>query len=446
MPKNFDDIIVPDRRRSIRDIPIPEGRRRSDKVAPVQKKVAPTRRVEEVVEEVEAEETLPPIRNHIPKHRRKSRKKLWLGALAVILIGVFAVLSMFNGATLSYVPKSAALSFAGETYTAHKAGSSGLFYSVVKLSREKGMAAPAGTEQDVSRKASGVVIVYNDGPEAQRLIENTRFETPAGKIYRIHTAINVPAKRTVNGSSQPGTVEVTVYADQPGAEYNSALTDFTVPGLKGTPKFNTVYGRSKTPLTGGLIGKEKVVKPEDLTKTKSELQAALTEELYTEAEAEVPEEFILYRTLSAFSFEDMPQTAGVNGSATVNLRGHLYGIMFKKSDLSSFLAQKKLGIPASDEVDVPNLGTLNITFATLPPSDLLTLNEFNFKVNGDVEVLWLTDEVALKADLAGRHKNDVPGILNNYPTVASASVAVRPFWKSSIPADPAKIKINKISR
>ncbi len=445
MPKNFDDMIVPDRRRSIRDIPIPEGRRRGDKIAPAIKK-APTRREEEIVEEAEVEENLPPVRTHIPKHRRKSGKKIWLGVLAVLLVVVFAVLSMFNGATLSYVPKSATLTFEGDTYAAHKAGTSGLVYSVVKLARENGLVAPAGTEQDVSRKASGVVIVYNDSLEAQRLIENTRFETPTGKIYRIQNAVNVPAKRTVNGTAQPGTVEVTVFADQAGAEYNSAPTDFTVPGLKGTPKYNTVYGRSKTPLTGGLIGKEKTVKPEDLAQTKAELQAALTEELYTEAEAEVPEEFILFRTLSAFSFEDMPQTAGAGGSATVNLRGHLYGIMFKKSDLASFLAQKKLNIPATDKVEIPNLNALNITFATLPPADLLSLNEFNFKVSGTSEVLWVTDEVALKADLSGRHKDDVPGILNNYPTVASASVTVRPFWKSSIPGDPEKIKINKLRK
>lgn len=441
MPKNFDDIIVPDRRRSIRDIPIPEGRRKADRSAP--KKAASKKNIE-IVEE-ETVENFPPARTPIPRHRRGARKKLWISLLVGLAVVAFAVLSMLNGATLNYSPKSAALAFNAEAYAAYKSGSVGPFYSVVKLSREKGLAAPAGTEQEVSRKASGTIIIYNDGAESQRLVENTRFESPSGKIYRIQAPVTVPAKKTAGGASQPGTVEATVYADQPGVDYNSAPTDFTVPGLKGTSKYTTVYGRSKTPIAGGFVGKEKVVKPEDLSKAKKDLQAALTEELYVEAEAEVPQDFILFRTLTTFSFEDMPQTAGSNGSVNVNLRGNLYGIMFKKSDLSSFFAQKKLAIPASDKVEIPDLKSLNVTFVSVPSTDLVSLNEVNFKVTGNAKLLWTTDEVALKADLAGKSKDEVAGILKNYPTIASASVTVRPFWKSAIPKEAEKIKVNKLS-
>lgn len=441
MPKNIEDMIVPDRRRSIRDIPIPEGRRKADKAA-APKKVSTTKLVE--LDEVLEEEALPPVRTQIPRRRRGSKKKILFAALAILLVITFGALSILDGATMAYTPKSATLAFEGDTYTAQKSGTGGLFYSVVKLSREKGMVAPAGSEEQVSRKASGVIVVYNDSAESQRLVENTRFESPSGKIYRIQSPITVPARRTVSGGTQPGTVEATVYADQAGEEYNSAPTDFTVPGLKGTPRFSTVYGRSKTPIAGGFIGREKVVKPEDLTRAKNDLQAALREELYREAEAEVPEDFILFRSLSTFSFEDMPQSTANGGNITINLRGHLYGVMFKRSDLSSFLAQKKLSIPAQDRVNVTSFEPLNISFASTPPADLLPLNEIGFKISGSTTLVWVTDEVSLRADLAGRHKNDVPGILSNYPTVASANVTVRPFWKSSLPDEPEKIKINKL--
>ncbi len=434
MPKKIEDIIVSDRRRSIRDIPIPESRRKAAKPA------APRPVLED-----EPEESLPPVRHSIPRHRRSFRKKAWIAGIIAALVVVFVILSAFNGATLSYSPKSAALAFESETYTAHKSGSSGPFYSVVKLSRDKGLPAPAGGEQDVSRKASGVIIIYNDSSESQRLIVNTRFESAAGKIYRIDKPVTVPAKRTVNGASQPGSVEATVYADQAGEAYNSAPTDFTVPGLKGTPKFEAVYARSKTPLAGGFVGKEKVVKPEDVSKTKAELQAALREELYSEAEAEVPEDFILFRTLSTFSFEDLPQSAGSGSNIVINMRGNLYGVMFKKSDLSNFLAQKKLGTAPSEKIDIPNYSSLEITFASVPPSDLLSSSDVSFKIKGNALAVWQTDEVALRADLAGKKKSEVQSILNNYPTIASASVTVRPFWKNSLPEATDKIRINKLA-
>ncbi|KKW15713.1 MAG: hypothetical protein UY54_C0005G0012 [Parcubacteria group bacterium GW2011_GWA2_50_10b] len=366
------------------------------------------------------------------------------GAGALILI--FAVLSMFNGATFAYVPKSAALIFNNETYTAHKSGTEGLFYSVVKLSREKGAATPAGGETDVERKASGVIVVYNDASaEPQRLIENTRFESSAGKIYRIRNVITIPGKKTVSGVSQPGTIEVTVYADAPGEAYNAGLSDFTVPGLKGTPRYTSIYARSKTPMTGGLVGKEKTVKAEDLARVKAELQGALKDELWQEVQAEVPGDFILFPSLLSYTFEDLPQGAGSGDNVTVNARGNLYGVMFKKSDLAGYLALKKLSVPKTEPVEVPALSSLNLTFAGTPPADLLSVSEINFKIVGNATVLWLTDEVALKADILGRHKRDITAILKNYPTVASASVTVRPFWKSTLPAESDKVSIKKLS-
>src|SRR3989344_4531012 len=449
MPKNIEDIIPPERRRSIRNIPIPEGRRKSDqRSAKVSSESAAKAgsmdglKKRSIPEELVVEEAsmLPPRRPTIPRHNRSARKRIWLSAGVALIILGFVVLSVFNGATLAYVPKSALLNFENEVYTARKTGEGNLFYSVVKLSREKGMTVPAGGEQQVSRKASGTIVVYNNAStEPQRLIENTRFESPSGKIYRIQTAITIPGK-----TAAPGSIEVTVYADQPGAEYNSGLTDFTVPGLKGTPRYTTIYARSKTPMTGGLIGMEKSVSAEDLATSKTELEAALKDDLWEEAKAEVPGDFILFPSLSSFVFEEMPQTAGEGNNVTLNLRGHLYGVMFKKSDLSNFLSAKKIALTKEEMLDVTSYESLILSFAGTPPADLLPENVINFKVSGSATVLWRTDEVALRADLAGRHKKDVATILKNYPTIASASATVRPFWKSSLPEEADKITVKKL--
>ncbi len=453
MPKNIEDIIVPDKNlpagrqgRSIRDIPIPEGRRKSERLFNDVFLKKPALAATSAGDDYSS---LPPRQNpNLPRGGRTSRKRVWMAVGVTGLVLLFAILSMFDGATFAYVPKSATLSFDNEVYTAQKTGAGGLFYSVVKLSREQGLVAPVSEEEPVSRKALGVIIVYNNAStESQRFVENTRFESPSGKIYRIQKAITIPGKKTVAGVSAPGTIEVTVYADQPGESYNAGLTDFTVPGLKGTAHYSTIYARSKTPISGGLVGLEKVVKQEELTKTKAELQTALRAELWQEVQAEVPEDFILFPSLSSFTFEDRPQTSvtGSSNSVTVNVRGNLYVIMFKKSDLSNYLASKKLTIATGELVDIPSFDSLMIAFTTTPPADLLPLNEISFKVTGSTTVLWRTDEVALRADLSGRHKRDVPAIIKNYPTMVSASATVRPFWKTSLPAESEKISIKKLS-
>jgi hypothetical protein len=432
MVKNISDIIPPERRRSIRNIPISEIRKK-----PGRSKVDDMKRpsIKERLEDEMLPIPPPPRHIYVSRSRRFSRRRVTLAGLAGVLILAFAVLSIFDGATLAYVPKSAPLSFNNDIRKAQKTGEGSLLYSVVKLSGEKGINVEASGEEEVRRKASGTIIVYNTSAELQRLVENTRFETPAGKIYRIDKPIAVPAK---------GSVEAAVYADQTGPDYNTGLTDFTVPGLKGTSKYSSVYARSKTPMAGGFIGTEKVVNSQTLSKAKKDLQTALNGELLARAEAEVPADFILFSGLSVVSFEDLPQSPSTGKSVTINIKGHLYGIMFKRSDLSKALGAKAGNFSAEDKVEVRTLDSLQVSFAGAPPADLLSANEISFKVAGGATLIWQTDELALRSDLAGKDKSEIPNILKNYPAVVSASATVRPFWKSAMPPEPEKISIKEL--
>jgi len=145
------------------------------------------------------------------------------------------------------------------------------------------------------------------------------------------------------------------------------------------------------------------------------------------------------------TFEDLPQTDSLSkDSVTVNMRANLFGVMFKRSDLSNRLALDKITLASGELVDIVELDSLKFAFAGTLPTDLLILDEVKFSVTGGAVALWYTDEVALKADLIGKHKRDIPSVLNNYPTVLSATATIRPFWKSSFPEDGERISIKKL--
>jgi hypothetical protein len=441
MPKKIvDDVILPEKKRSIRNIPIPAERRRTSRSADSLTRTTPPR-VADLNEEYSSIPPEVPPKRELPRRYRSHRRKVVLATVGSLAVVSFALLSFFDNATLAYTPKTAALTFENEIYSAAKTGVGELLYSVVKLSGDKGRAVAVSGEQEVSRKASGVIVVYNNvSSEPQKLIENTRFESPSGKIYRIREAITIPGKQ----GETPGTLEVTVYADQPGETYNSEPTDFTVPGLKGTPRYTTIYARSKGSIAGGFVGKEKVVSEGDLIKARSELRAALSEELMVRAQAEVPPDFILFPSLSSVTFEDLPQSASPEaGTANVNLRGHLYGVMFKRSDLSKELAKNKTAFTSSENVEIVSFDNLKFSFNGTPPTELLPLSKINFKVTGTAILAWRTDEVALKSDLMGRRKKEVSSILKNYPTVVSADVSLRPFWKTEFPSEAGKISVKR---
>src|SRR3989344_6529655 len=173
-------------------------------------------------------------------------------AVAVLGIGLSV---FFSGATVFATPRQEAVTVNG-TFTAVKESKPGeLQYETMTLSKETSLSVSATGEKHVERKASGNIVIYNNyNSESQRLIKNTRFETPEGLIYRVDKSVTVPGRKSEGGVAAPGSMEITVYADQPGSSYNIGLTDFTIPGLKGDPRYEKFYARSKTPMTGGVSG------------------------------------------------------------------------------------------------------------------------------------------------------------------------------------------------
>ena len=445
MPKNIDDVIVKERRRSIRDIPIPEGRH---KMSDTYTSPLSSERKSSVIHTIEDTVAPPPPPSDTPKNFSRSkfpRKKLWLSLVLGVLVVGFALLSYFDGATLSYLPRSQALSFVNEAFVAYRTGERVPLYSITKTSVDDSATVSASGEREVSRKASGDIVVYNNTTASVRLIATTRFETTSGLVYRIENAIVVPARRTVNGVAQPGSLEVTVYADESGENYNTGLSDFTLPGLRGTANFESVYARSKTPMSGGFVGMEKIVAEADLASAKGGLESSLRAKLVEEATRTLPADFVLIPSLSSFTFEELPQTAGTSqNTVTLNMRGHLNGVMFRRSELATSLASKKMNIATGESVDLDNLESLNFSYIGLPPLDPLQVTEINFTVTGEARALFRTDEVALKSDLLGRHKSDLPSILNRYPTMLEASATLKPFWKTSFPEKAEDIQIRKL--
>ena len=107
--------------------------------------------------------------------------------------------------------------------------------------------------KEIERRASGKIIVFNNySTNSQRLIARTRFETLEGKIYRIRDAVVVPGISDKDGRKTPGSIEVTVFADEPGEEYNIGYTDFTKnngwPNSTGSP-FSTKISTTCPPIS-----------------------------------------------------------------------------------------------------------------------------------------------------------------------------------------------------
>jgi hypothetical protein len=348
-------------------------------------------------------------------------------------------MSLFTGATVTITPKTEATSTT-QTFTAKRdVQGSDLDYQIVKISKDLGKTVPANGEEKVERKASGQIVIYNNfNSSDQRLIKNTRFETPEGLVFRINESVVVPGKKD---ATTPGSIMVTVYADEAGEKYNVPLKDFTIPGFKGDPRFKDIYARSKTEMKGGFVGTVKKVSDADKASTTKELDGTLTAELKKDIVSQVPADFILYDDGMFFSFESLPQTGNGTNTADLNERGTLTGVMINRKKLSSYLANTLAQKIPKDSVAVSNLNNLTFKMLNHETFNPDTDNTIAFTLSGNISFVSQFDTEKLKSDLLGKPTSNFTSILQGYPAVLRGKEVVRPFWKRSFPSNPKDITI-----
>lgn len=478
MKKNIvQDVVFP--KRSIREVDLPSRRKESSfsasKVSektverpartrpiPITKQVEEPRQTERDVEIPEDQDEvfhrrIPPVtprapytfdyNNDMPVHKESRMGLLISLALFVIALG-FGVSALFVSAQVTVTPKTQVLPV-NVPLTASKDRPSGEFgYQVVSISATTEKAVPAGAVEKVEKKATGTIIIYNTTSEApQKLIANTRFESPDGKVFRIASAVTIPGRKTENGKVVPGSVEATVTADQPGESYNLGLSDFTVPGLKGDPRYTTIYGRSKGAMTGGFSGNMKVVDPALEQATQKELEASLKAKLKNDITSQIPVDFVLFDGAVSYQIEAMSQKVGSDDSqATLEVKGTARALIFDKMLLSKAVigALGDSVNAAGQNLAINNLQNLSFILTGNSQVSQTSTLPVTFTLTGDAQVEWLYDESQLKNDLLGIKKADLSSVLQaKYPSIESARVKVYPLWKRSFPIDPNKVTLVK---
>lgn len=367
------------------------------------------------------------------------------GFFLSFLYGIF-----FYDATVEVTPKSAEIALQDREFLAGSGASSTIPFHLMTISGEESAELTATGEKNVSTKASGKIVIYNDfNTQNQRLIKNTRFQAPDGKIYRINESVDVPGQKTVGGKLVPGSLEVTVYADAPGAEYNIGLTDFTVPGFKGSPRYDKFYARSKTPMSGGLVGISKVVSPADAEKARGDLTVTLKEKLLADALAQKPKGSVMYKNAVFYTLTDAVD-AGVENAATdsksvkFTLKGDITVMLFDSVELSNaivLVAVPSSDISEGDAVLVQNIEELAFSFKN---GDISAPKEgalVPFTLSGNAHAIWRVDVPMLLQKIAGTKKSEYVNVFAGMHGIEKANSKIRPFWKTRFPEDTSKIHV-----
>lgn len=358
--------------------------------------------------------------------------------IVILVIGAWLLTYVFNNATATIVPKYQDIEVR-KTITFSKTNDivGSIDFIVATSSINKSKQLPLSETKKVEAKASGRIIIYNNfDAEPQKLIKNTRFESTSGKIYRINQSVTVPGKK----EGKPGTIEVTIYADGYGADYNIAPSDFTIPGFKGSPRYTGFFARSNGSISGGASGNMSLASLSDINAAKDALALELATELKTELTKVEKDGYVeLYSAIEVIYVDNEKDVlAGVNSTYQVTGTGYL--MLAPSSQLAQNFANE-----ISDYKNNPVRVRLEyedtITYARKDTDHINENENLTILVEGKPRIIWDIDEDAVKKILIGMKRTDFKPLMATIDAVKGAEIGFSPFWLSAFPMETSKIAI-----
>ena len=367
--------------------------------------------------------------------------KLIISFLILILLGAFGyvALNRVSTAAINISPYKETLAIDSRLRARANTTADGLPFEIAQLSAEENGLVTATGITSGGQKASGKITVYNNyGSAPQKLIANTRFQTSDGKVYRIKGAISVPGM---------GVLEATVYADQAGEEYNIGPSDFTLPGLKGGPRFEKVFAKSKSAMSGGSSGNARVVKKEDIDSIRTAVNEKLKNRLTETLSKQKPEGYVLFAGAVKIEYIENPDNPKVGDSAGRSMafktKGSATGYLFKKDALAKALADDNAGKftvrnPKNDLMAINNIEALDFSLISADAKN----KEITVRLKGNADFVWTVDTAKLLEEIINYKGKDYTSVFQNYPAIEKAAIVQSPKWWPRFPKDKSKIKIN----
>ena len=297
---------------------------------------------------------------------------------------------------------------------------------------------PASGKAQTSEKAKGQLTIFNAySSQPQSLVATTRFETPDGKIFRLDAAVVVPAAQIKDGKIIPASIKTQVTADKAGAEYDlKAVPKLTIPGFKGTPKFDGFYGVLEAGTTGGFIGEKAVPTESDISAAKAKTEEILRTILGSNLLAGRPKEFQIPEGASSIEIIRLTVNQNTDASGRFSVLGEaeFRAIGFREEDLRSLLL-------ALAQRESPKTDFRKLEFGLEDIRPDYAAGELRLKIKAQGELTTAFDERKFREDAAGKAVEEVRSDILKLQLLENAKVSLWPLWLSWLPADPDRVRV-----
>ncbi|MBN1494837.1 hypothetical protein JW911_03840 [Candidatus Peregrinibacteria bacterium] len=402
-----------------------------------------------------------------------NRQALTILFTIVVLILILIVYIALPGATIYLTPKSNTISVSANVVLAEASRNQSYLDTHpqnviasfnVETTIDKKITYFTSGNKFEGKNATGTLKIINTSGREWPLIEQTRFQTSEGLIFRIQKSVNVPA----GSISGPGSLDAYVVADEVdangqiiGDRGNIGPSRFFLPGLSEENR-QKVYAESSEAFIGGETITHKMITKEDLDAAKGKMEA----ELRNSAEEE------LKKAVGRMNQEknmDLVLLTGSNAmkleNPAVNAPMHLEGQMQEQFEISGTMQAKGL---AYNHNELSNILRAKLKLSKSPEKKLIKIDSESIsyrlipiEAGADPTRLTITATIKgveqyeidpdkengqrlisnIKEHVLGKSVDEAENYIQQLPAINKVVISSWPAWSPTMPSVPDNIKI-----
>lgn len=386
------------------------------------------------------------INNRTKKSLRNFPKKslIILGIISLILLGTIIYIST-GSAKIDITPHKKILDFqlkvsASDKFSVVDAELNKIPGQLFNIEKSVNQTFLTTGEKEVAQKARGKITVFNEyGTTPQVLIATTRFQTPSGLVFRTLKGITVPGIKVENSKIIPGSIVVEVIADKPGQLYNIPTSKLSIPAFNergDAGRYQKIYGQSDESMTGGIIGKAKVVTDTDFDTAKKTLSDQVTKD--TEESLKTQTSGLKVINFYSIKLKEPESTAKIDEAADsfiMTVNSSIKTVAFKEDDLKNLT--KQFVDKTQNLTVIPE--NLAINYDNIIFDETNNTLSFTLNIKGTGYAKIDTDKIT--TDLSGKNEMEIRDYFKGASNIESVKVVLSPFWVKRVPQEKERIKL-----
>jgi hypothetical protein len=296
--------------------------------------------------------------------------------------------------------------------------------------------------KNIESKAKGVIRIYNAyNSSSQTLVATTRFMSPDGKIFRLIDKVVVPGAKIENGKIIPSYIDAEVIADKPGESYNIGPTKFTIPGFQGTPRYETFYGESLKPMTGGYIGETKIVGQSDVNKAKQKILDIAFVSLNEELKSKIPPTAVVLDDAKQLILVESTTTPKIGEKADefeLSAKVVLKSLVFDENDIKKLF--EILARQENSQLNDKELFKYSFNYGA-PRVDFSDKKLLSFPVLAKLTFRDKVNEAEFKNQLSGKSTKELEDFFRQYKTIEKVDIFIWPSFLKFMPLNNDRIQV-----